>query len=455
MTLAASIVVELIEWSIIATGLFFIVTWISAVVPNDQDREWLSRLIMWGFGAKLVGTLLRYFMAADFYGGGDSFRYHARGIAYSGIWRSLSVPVSSAGGEGTAFTELVTGLLYAIYTPAMRGGFLMFAFVAFLGQLLIYSAFRPWLGQQALKRYAFIVLFFPSIVFWPASVGKDALMIFFIGLSALGISRLLRGFDAFGLLLAGLGLFLTAQIRPHIAMMLAISAVLAFVFMKRAGAAQQGAKRLIPLTAAIVGVVFAWGAFSADFEISLEGTENTQDPAAFLERVSNQTAQGGSEVSDGVVTGVQDIPAATLKVLFRPLIYEGTSAAIILSAIEGTALLLLVVWRLPTVWRNRRMVRTNPLLLLSFFYTGAFVIAFSSFLNLGIIARQRVQLLPFFLALLVAMGWPAEDDEEPRNVDDRRTRTLVASRSDQFTDRRLSKSRLRSEESEWQPERWR
>ena len=428
VTLAMGLVGELAEWAIIAAVLYVFVSIISRAVANRRDREWLPHLIMWGFAAKLVGTFGRYFMAADVYGGGDSFGYHGRGVAFAGIWRNLSVPVSTAGGEGTAFTELVTGLIYAIYTPAMRSGFLMFAFVAFLGQLLFYAAFRPWLHGRALRRYAIVVLFLPSIVFWPASVGKDALMILFTGLATFGISRLMQRLDILGLAVAGLGLYLTAQIRPHIAMMMAIAAVLAFVFMKRSTGTARGIRRLIPLGLALVGVIFAWGVFAEDFQVSLDGTEQTQDPAAFLDRVSAQTAQGGSQVEGGAVQGITDIPAATLKVLFRPLIHEASSAAILLSALEGTALLILFVWKLPAMWRNRRMLRPNPLLLMSFFYTGGFVIAFSSVLNLGIIARQRVQILPFLLAILVAMGWPP-DEEGPEERPPRRAYALTAATS--------------------------
>jgi len=404
--------VGLIEWFLIAAVFFALISWVSKAIPNSRDRVWLPQIVMWGFAAKAFGALARYYMVADLYGGGDSFDYHGRGVAFARIWRSLSVPSFGASGEGTAFTEVVTGLIYSIYTPSMRGGFLMFAFIAFLGQLLFYAAFRPWLQDKALKRYALVIMFFPSIVFWPASVGKDALMIFFMGLATLGISRLLRRFELVGLILASLGLYLTAEIRPHVAMMLALAAALAFVFMKRREGRGRGIKRLIPLALALIGVIFAWSAFSADFEVSLEGTTDTQDPAAFLDRVSNQTAQGGSEVSGGVVTSVTDIPAATLKVLFRPLIHEGTSLAILVSSVEGTLLLMVVVWKLPAAWRNRSMIRANPLLLLSIMYTGGFVIAFSSMLNLGIIARQRVQVLPFFLALLVTLGWPREDEDE-------------------------------------------
>jgi hypothetical protein len=242
--------------------------------------------------------------------------------------------MSEAGGEGTAFTEEVTGLVYAIYTPSMRSGFLMFAVIAFVGQLLYYAAFRPWLEGTALKRYAWVILFFPSIVFWPAAIGKDALMLLFTGLATLGISRLLRRFELWGLVMAGLGLYFAAQLRPHIAVMLALAGVLAFAFMRR-GAAKTGGgfKRLILLVVAIAGLTFAWGTFADDFQVSLEGSGDTSDPSDFLDQVSNQTSQGGSEVSGGSVSGPQDLPASTLRVMFRPLFFEASNVDTLISAI--------------------------------------------------------------------------------------------------------------------------
>lgn len=448
--LAMGLVGELIEFTIIAVVLGVLVRWIANAITTNQDRAWLSQMIMWGFGAKVVGSFLRYVMAIDLYGTGDAYRYHGTGIGFAKIWRSLAVPISQAGGEGTAFTEEVTGLVYAIYTPSMRSGFLLFAFIAFMGQLLYYAAFRPWLEGTALKRYAWVMLFFPSIVFWPASIGKDSLMILFTGLATLGISRLLRRFELWGLLMAGLGLYLTAQIRPHIAVLLALSGVLAFAFMRRGAVkAGGGVKRFVLLVVAIVGLTFAWGTFADDFQVSLEGSGDTADPGSFLDQVSNQTAQGGSEVEGGAVAGPLDLPAATLRVMFRPLVFEAENLATMISAVEGTALLLYTVWKFPQIWRNRKMVRGNPLLLLSFFYTGGFIIAFSSILNLGIMARQRVQVLPFFLALLITMGWPPDDEETAM--------APVEIRRRERAERQLARTRAGFEEEGadgWQSERW-
>jgi hypothetical protein len=76
-----------------------------------------------------------------------------------------------------------------------------------------------------------------------------------------------------------------------------------------------------------------------------------------------------------------------------------------LSGLESLALLGLVIWTLPTMWANRRIVRRTPYMMLSMAFTGAFVIAFSAIFNLGILARQRSQVIPFLLVVIVGLGW--------------------------------------------------
>jgi hypothetical protein len=79
-------------------------------------------------------------------------------------------------------------------------------------------------------------------------------------------------------------------------------------------------------------------------------------------------------------------------------------------------MLALVLWRMPVIWRNKRLIRNKAWVTLCFFYTGGFVLAFSAILNLGILARQRVQVLPFFLALIVALAWEEPKDDDGANA---------------------------------------
>jgi hypothetical protein len=86
--------------------------------------------------------------------------------------------------------------------------------------------------------------------------------------------------------------------------------------------------------------------------------------------------------------------------------------------VEGTLLLAVFLFRLPRILRNLFRSRRTPYAIFAFVYTGGFIIAFSAILNLGILARQRSQVIPFFLALLVVWGSKhvEEEDEEPLPV---------------------------------------
>ena len=425
---------QIVEAMILGVVLLMIVSWVGKTISRDDDRDWLQRFIVWGFIAKLVGAGARYWMVTGLYETGDSLAYHEIGQLFARQWRSLVVPISDASSPGTAFTEVVTGFIYAIYTPTLLGGFLMFATLSFIGQILFYSAFRPWMSPDKKKLYALAVFFFPSLVFWPSSVGKDALMVLFLGLAAYGCSVLLRTYRVSSVLLIAPGLYLASGIRPHVAGILGIALVLAVFFGKSPPAFRGSPKRAVMLLVAVVGAVAVLAAFGTTFNVSVEGGGGSQDLNTLLSDVSEQTGQGGSEIEGGAISSPSQLPLAVITVLFRPLIHEGTSAQVLASALEGTALLALIIWKLPTMWRNKRLLRERAYILLCFFYTGGFVIGFSAVLNLGILARQRVQVLPFFLAAIVALGWPEpkpepevkpEPDVEKRPLTPRRPPGLV------------------------------
>jgi hypothetical protein len=112
-------------------------------------------------------------------------------------------------------------------------------------------------------------------------------------------------------------------------------------------------------------------------------------------------------------------------VLFRPYIWEAGEFPILVSALETTLLLGLLIWKLPAMYRNRRRWRSNSLVVFSTFYVLAFSIAFSVVRNLGLIARQRTQVLAFLLIVIVALGW-----DEPKARKRRSTGTSLPVRSE-------------------------
>jgi hypothetical protein len=72
---------------------------------------------------------------------------------------------------------------------------------------------------------------------------------------------------------------------------------------------------------------------------------------------------------------------------------------------------------LPSIIRNLTRVRRYPYLIFCLVSVIGFMVGFSAIFNLGILARQRVQVLPLLLAILIVMGRGLIPDE-PASPDD-------------------------------------
>lgn len=374
------------------------------LMAGDLDRSWLPTLVVAGFLAKMIGAGLRFYVYRVVYlSQGDAGIYHGAGAQLAQVWRSLSVPsLEGTRGAGTRFLEVIAGFLYTPYTPGLLGGFLIFAMVAFLGQLLFYAAFRRAFPNGRLKLYAIFVLFMPSLVFWPSSIGKDAIMVFFIGLATYGAARLIEHYRFSWIPVLGLGVAGSVAIRPHIGALLVGSVAGAMLLAKGARGAGDRVRKLLLFGLMAAGAVVVIGLFGDRIGLNPEDLE--LEP--YLDEVTRRTNQGGSAVEGDPILTIRDAPQGILRVVFRPLIHEGFSPLALASGIEGTALLALIVWKLPRMVKNAGLLRSRPFLMYSLVYVAGFVVVFSPILNLGILARQRTQMLPLLLALVVVLGWP-------------------------------------------------
>ena len=114
-----------------------------------------------------------------------------------------------------------------------------------------------------------------------------------------------------------------------------------------------------------------------------------------LAKVTNQEAQGVLKVAVTLLAWVIDTTQFPVPVHApdEPVNVEPAAAA----AVKVT--------RLPSIARNIVRIRNHPYMLFVTLYTIGFIVAFSAIFNLGILARQRTQVLPFLLAALVGLGW--------------------------------------------------
>lgn len=385
----------------VAAGLLITVR-LAPRLAVDGDRRWISTLLPLAFLAKMGGAVARYLMVTEAYGFGDSIGYYERATELVHVWRSFEVPTATHGGAGTRFVDLFTSFLFIPTTPTFLFAFVVFATFSFIGTILFYFAFRRWFTDpKLLLLYAVFVFFLPSLLFWPSSVGKDALMVLALGICAYGCARVLEGSYLKGAAIASPGLLLAAGVRPHVASLIVASVVFALLLARQPIGNSGWFVRLVALGVAVA--ILSFVALTAAESLKVETTSEGID--AFLQETERRTAQGGSAVTGEPVSSPLDLPEATLRVLFRPLPTEASNPAALASAAEGILLMILIVIKLPVIARNFIRIRSQPYLLFVVLYTAGFIVAFSAIFNLGILTRQRVQVLPFLLAALVGLGW--------------------------------------------------
>lgn len=362
--------------------------------------------------AKLVvGTLARYAVVSEVYlGSADAQGYHGAGRAIGAVFRngSLSVDLGS-GGEGTQAINLVTGLVYTVIGPTKLGGFLVFSWLAFLGLFLFYRAYRVALPDGNHLRYAGLLFFLPTLVFWPSSLGKESWMTFTLGLSAFGAAGMLaRRRGAFVFLL--LGLLGTVVVRPHMAVL--VCAGLAIAYLLRRAPAVSSSKpivrsRAVGIVAVAVLSILVAGSFQRFFKLE---SLNSDAVEQLLEQTTERTTKGGGSDYDPVrlANAPWRFPEAAVAVLFRPFPFEANNAQALATSFEGVLLVGLLGWRRRNVAAALRSLLRSPYLVLAVVYTVLFIVGFSSIGNFGILARQRSLVYPLVLILLTVERKPEE-----------------------------------------------
>jgi hypothetical protein len=357
-------------------------------------------VLVWALLLKLAASLARFFVAFDVYGGvADAARYLREGEAYALRFRDLDLALPG-GFTGTKFPGILTGFVYSFTWPTRIGAFLVFSWIAFWGLFLFYRAFTLAVPEGRRRTYARFVFFLPSLLFWPSSVGKEAWMLFGLGLAAFGMARLLVGGLRGAIVPLAAGAAALAVVRPHIAAMVAVAAVVGYVV--RPSPPEQ--RELGLLVKTVVLVALALGTLflvrmTEDF-LARAGVSDEGGISDTLQNTMFRTQQGGSSFEASVLDDPTSAPLAAVTVLFRPLVPEARNLQGLLAAIEGTALFAWALWRWRWVLQAARSVRRQPYVASAFAFVAVFVFGFSSIANFGILARQRAQVLPFLLVLL-------------------------------------------------------
>jgi hypothetical protein len=332
--------------------------------------------------------------------------------------------------------ETLTGILYSFVGSSKLGAFMVFAWLGFLGLLLCWRAFRMAVPSGDARRYGLLVLFLPSLVYWSSALGKDAWALFGLGICAYGVACCLTRKPFRGLVILSIGLLAVVMIRPHVGLTVFAGLVLAALLYKPGKSSP-----LNPFVRAITfGILFVMMIVLVSETEKFLGVETLNQETVNTE-LGDAEGRTGKEDVGSVFTPVRvntplDFPYAALTVLFRPWPWEAHNMQAAGTSLEGVFIIYLMVKGRRRLLALPRALRREAFTAYCLGITLTFIYAFSAFSNFGILARQRCQVMPFFLALIClnevkkrerveppkadidSLAAPAEDPYRPRDEED-------------------------------------
>ena len=426
----------LLSWEIQITLLVVVITVVAAMwlIPRAVAKEPTVSVHLLGLAlaAKIVGALARYGVLQVVYGGvGDAVGYHSAGRIYAPMVRALDFSFVDLSTLGTPIVGYLTGVLYAVITPSMPAAFVVFSMLSFIGIWCFYRAHRISFPDGNHRLYFLLLFFLPTLVYWPSSLGKDALVICGLGVATLGLARIFQRptAGAFAQLLLGTGLVLV--VREAVALILVFGVVTGLLI--RPGPVRSPLTRpmavllIVPLL--VGGLVFAFRVTAQQLNVE----EDLESVFQKYETTRENLQKGGSSFEQPAIDSPAGAVLAAGGVLFRPFPWELGSGLGAIAGLEGMVLLALFVTRLPAAVRALKLWRGG--MVVSALTVSLLLIAtLSAFTNFGLLARQRSQAFPFVLMLFTAVASgrkarqpaPAVDQDAAASSRDERMRRTAS-----------------------------
>jgi hypothetical protein len=406
-------------WLLPAAGVAGVVSLGQRAVHVHSDEPWLPNLLLLGLLAKLAGTYGRYLTFNNAYNGaGDAGIYDQFGRQLVTQWTGGPKGPDLPDLQATNFIRWFTGVTYYLFGQSIVGGFFFFGLLAFIGSYFWYRALVDAVPFVNRRLFFIFMMFAPSIVFWPSSIGKEALMQLGLGAVAWATSLVYQGLfpRAIPLLLGG-G-WLLYIVRPHLLALVTLAAAVPY-FVGRIGGGKSGKggsilTRPVGMVAVAVLVILTVTAGAKFLGIQNLSVDSIQEQ---LDQETARTSQGGSEFSHGSNSlSPLSVPNGVATVLLRPFPWESKGALQLLASLESAVVVGLIVWRFESIRLAFKRFRRYPFILYCLILLLLYSMTFSSFANFGLLNRQRSLVLPALYALIALEPALAREEDELDDV---------------------------------------
>jgi hypothetical protein len=384
--------------ALLLVPLLFMLTGPALLRANRTEKGFdLAGLMATGLALRFVSAYYRW------QHGADAHAYNSVGTHLAQTFRTLHFGANVHGPvPGTGGMNFITGLVSVPAGSNEFAKFCLFTWLGFWGCVLLYKAFVTALPDADRSRYATLIFLWPSLVFWPSSIGKEAWMLLAVGVAMLGAARVLtRKHGGYTLLFAGL--LAGSFVRPHVALLgLMAFAIALFIGRREATGSTAITPASVAKVAGLIIVLLVGGYLVTRTQQLVDpgDTGSASSVGSTLAHVQAETTQGNSKFSPSSPNSPVGYAKATVTILFRPFLTEAHGFEQQLTAVEGLLLFGLTV----ASWRRLRTLprrlRAEPYYTLALAYVLMFIYAFAVVGNFGILARERTQLVAFLFVLL-------------------------------------------------------
>lgn len=354
----------------------------------------IAGLLAVGLLARFGGAYYRFTHAFD------AGIYHTWGVKLAASFRNLQFNVDTGQKiPGTGGMRYVSGIVHVVANDDFFASFLLMAWLGFWGSFFLYRAFVTAVPDGDRYRYARLIMLWPSMVFWPSSLGKDGWMLFTLGLAALGAARVYRRVHG-GYAFLTLGLLGASFVRPHAALLALLAFTVALVVGRRTATHRSTPSSVAKVAGLMILLVLGSVLITRTEQLLNIDELNSSSIDQAITENQERTAQGGSAFTPTNPRRPTGFPVAFVTVLFRPFPFEAHGLEQVVTAAEGVVLLLLAFGSLPRLRTMPGRLRSQPYVTFALVYVIMWVLVFGNIGNFGILARQRSSMLPFAFVLL-------------------------------------------------------
>lgn len=326
-------------------------------------------------------------------GGGDPVIYFRWGQRFAGYFRDFDLSPffdrnlwRGPAFTGTNFVGYPAALLIVLVGESFRGTWLLYSSLCLIGLFYFAKVFYRGYGGIEYKNYLYILLLYPSLWFWTASVSKDTWVIFGVGVFLTGMVSKNRKQSIY---VMSFGLFWCYLVRPQMAAMLAFAL---------AGAYFISTLKKFTFQNVFILILAVIGAF---YFLSVVGVEDVSEVTEFAQETQRKSSYGGSEIS--ISQGPLKFIQAPINILLRPFPWEVGGFLQIISFFDIYFIWFLAFRNWNSVKRAVLMIRKDRLIAFCFIFIGLFAVGGGlALVNLGLIARQRIILYPFMFMIIYA-----------------------------------------------------